>query len=150
MGIHVLGAPYFQCRVWQKITEEAKDCGPQGGSPGDINIPKEVVHDSFKHVFLHDFGILAYAAILVASFVWSWFGATWIASGHAAPVGATNLTVVSDGAANPCDQDGYAGYAAYFGQCMFYVAIIYTGCYYCCGCCASSVTIRAPPIAYGH
>merc|ERR1712217_513224 len=140
-AIHILGAPYFQCRVWSKISEGIQD------AQRPLKIEGTVVHDSFKYVFMHDFGILAYAIILVASFVWSYMGATWIAEG----TGATplNTTMPLDGAANPCDQDGYAGWAAFFGECFFVVASLYTGCYYCCGFCASSVTIHGPPIVQG-
>merc|ERR1712137_1310614 len=79
-GIQLCGAPYFQCKVWAKIQEEIQLKGLANGPP-PIQVPSEVVHESFRTVFLHDFGVLAFAIILVAAYFWSECGAAWIASG---------------------------------------------------------------------
>mmetsp|Transcript_4419 Transcript_4419/g.7049 ORF Transcript_4419/g.7049 Transcript_4419/m.7049 type:complete len:264 (-) Transcript_4419:214-1005(-) len=147
-GMHIIFAPYFQYQVWLKMMEKLQD--PQssaamrftragqaagsvlgaGSATGSNYVPGIVIHESFKEVLLYDIGILFYVAVLLASFIWSYLGATWFAGGH-------------DHA--HCNAGGNTGSSAYFGMCFFWAALLYNGCYYYCGCCAGSVQLRDPP-----
>lgn len=129
---HLIFAPYMQSRVWQKISDEVGVMPVDGGGP--VQIPGEKVHDAFKTVFMHDFGVLFYVAIMLASFVWSYLGSMWIPA--AEPPG--------------CDTDGYSGWAYYIGLNFFWIGVAYTSCYYCCSCCSSSVELRQVPTAPGR
>jgi len=114
-GLNLLFAPYFQGRVWQNLLEQVQAAGGLRGKIG-----KEMVQSSFKHVFLHDFGVLFYFIALVASFFWSWNGSNW-------------------GGYPFCNPDGGTANAAWLGMCLFWVAFLYSVSWYWCSCCAKSV-----------
>lgn len=134
--VHVFFAPYFQTRVLAKIKEDLGSGGGAGKEPGSIIVPGQKVHDSFKAVFLHDLGVLFYACVLVASFVWSYEGAIWVSESR------------EIGSNSSCDPDSYTSQACWFGQAFFFIAVMYTGCYYLCGCCARSVELKTDGDGY--
>jgi len=116
-------APYVQCKVWHKLVEEAtKAPPPLGAAGGKIAVPKRDVQASFKHVFLYDFGVLAYFFIAVASFCWSCVGFKWMVAGE------------------ECGASLYV--CAYMGMFLCWVAFTYTFMWYCCECCAKSVELK--------
>uniref|UniRef100_A0A7S4Q0A8 Uncharacterized protein n=1 Tax=Alexandrium monilatum TaxID=311494 RepID=A0A7S4Q0A8_9DINO len=117
-GLNLLFAPYFQGQVWQNILVEVQTTGLRG------KIGKDVVQGSFKHVFLHDFGVLFYFFALVASFLWSMSGSHWQFKAY-------------------CNPDGSVANAAWFGMCLFWVAALYSLAWYWCSCCARSVDPEA-------
>jgi len=94
------------------------------------NLDKTIFQGAFKDVFLNDLGVLFYFLAMLASFVWSWQGGTWIKSGSAI-----------------CSTGGDAGWTYYLGLCTFWVAFLYSFFWYCCPCCASSVQLSAPMMA---
>ncbi|CAJ1368140.1 unnamed protein product [Effrenium voratum] len=98
--VHLIFAPYFQTRIWNKMLEKLKEGRVQLGP--DNTVPAYVVHESFKEVFLYDLGVLFYAMIMAASFVWS-------------VAGSNSMT-------GACDPGGNSGAAAYFGLCFFWLA----------------------------
>mmetsp|Transcript_79657 Transcript_79657/g.204933 ORF Transcript_79657/g.204933 Transcript_79657/m.204933 type:complete len:238 (-) Transcript_79657:297-1010(-) len=118
--LNLLFAPYFQTKVWIALMD---DLVPPENNPG-AQVPAKKVQEAFKHVFLNDFGVLFYFFALIASFVWSFQGATWIQTGHGG-----------------CGFDANAGWAYWLGEAFFCVALLYTLCWYCCDCCARSVTM---------
>lgn len=128
---NVLFAMYFQSQVFTKIME-GKTAPTMGEPP--LKIEAAHVQEAFKTTFLHDFLVLFYFFILIASFAWSWCGKGWIMQG----VG--------------CNPGGYSGWAYYLGLCFFWVTLVYTYCWYSCKCCAGSVEIRgeAAPYAAVH
>mmetsp|Transcript_86681 Transcript_86681/g.240377 ORF Transcript_86681/g.240377 Transcript_86681/m.240377 type:complete len:298 (-) Transcript_86681:160-1053(-) len=115
-GINLLFAPYFQNQVWHNLVEQVQSLGP-----AQAKVPKKVVQNSFKHVFLHDFGVLFYFFTLIGSFIWSLHGQEWRYRGPS------------------CNPDGATEWAAYLGTCLFWVAFFYSLCWYWCECCARSV-----------
>merc|ERR1712039_557346 len=117
-------APYFQNQVWKQIMKMS--------TGQEQRLSKDVVQGAFKEVFLHDMSVLFYFLAMLASFVWSWQGGTWIMEGSAA-----------------CNSTGEAGWAYYLGLCAFWVAALYSAFWYCCQCCASSVELSAPIASYG-
>eukprot|EP00435_Cladocopium_sp_Y103_P073158 s308_g42.t1 len=121
--VHLLFAPYFQSRVWRMVSEKLRE-GQFRLEPGFV-VPQQIIFASFKEVFLYDLGILVYAMILCASFVWSM-------NGSSSMVGRF------------CDPGGNCGSASYLGLCFFWLAVVYNFCYYFCGCCASSVQLTDP------
>jgi len=126
MGFAVLNlvfAPWFQNQVWKQIMKTT--------TGQDQKLPKEVVQGAFKEVFLNDMSVLFYFFAMLASFVWSWQGGTWINSG------------------SYCNSSGEAGWAYYLGLCAFWVAALYSTFWYCCSCCASSVELSGPIATYG-
>lgn len=131
-AVHLVFAPYFQYKVWKSVVQKMRE------SPDllvDNTIPSLVIYDSFREVFLHDLGILFYAVVLVASYIWSWKGSDW----------------VNDGSSRQyCDPGGESTHASYFGRCFFWVAVLYNFSYYYCGCCASSVQLRQPAEELGY
>jgi len=124
---HLLAAPYFQIKVWNKSEKELPELGPP-----PVTVPAATVHAAFKEVFLYDLGILTYAIVVTISYAWSTKGADWISA-----------------AGTTCSLDGYPGYAYQFGQCFFWLALLYNGSYFFCSCCAGSVTISGPPLVTG-
>eukprot|EP00933_Yihiella_yeosuensis_P039317 TRINITY_DN3329_c0_g1_i2.p1 TRINITY_DN3329_c0_g1~~TRINITY_DN3329_c0_g1_i2.p1 ORF type:complete len:274 (-),score=53.44 TRINITY_DN3329_c0_g1_i2:170-991(-) len=149
---HALFAPYMQVRVWQELKKRLAEgntpapnvitqlanqgvaglcnCFAQT-NPAAIVVPAETVHASFKEVFLHDFGVLFGAAVILASMLWCWFGGNWIANGTG------------------CDPTGWAASAMSTGRMFFLIALIYNFCYYNCSCCASSVELKEDPALQG-
>mmetsp|Transcript_79656 Transcript_79656/g.204928 ORF Transcript_79656/g.204928 Transcript_79656/m.204928 type:complete len:238 (-) Transcript_79656:297-1010(-) len=129
--LNLLFAPYFQTKVWQRLLEQLT---PQEAQPG-TKVEAKHVQDAFKHVFMQDFGVCFYFFALIASFVWSFQGATWIQTGHGG-----------------CGFDANAGWAYWLGEAFFCVALLYTLCWYCCDCCARSVTMPSsgPMATYGN
>eukprot|EP00747_Dinoflagellata_sp_TGD_P179645 gnl/TRDRNA2_/TRDRNA2_30764_c0_seq1.p1 gnl/TRDRNA2_/TRDRNA2_30764_c0~~gnl/TRDRNA2_/TRDRNA2_30764_c0_seq1.p1 ORF type:complete len:244 (-),score=31.29 gnl/TRDRNA2_/TRDRNA2_30764_c0_seq1:116-847(-) len=124
-SLHLLMAPYFQIRLWQKLKADIQQL-PQS-SPGPVKVPGSTVYESFKFVFLHDIGICLYCFALLLSLIWSYLGQTWIAGGEG------------------CNPGGHPMTACYYGMTFFWVALLYNGSYYLCGCCASSVELRQLP-----
>lgn len=120
-ALNVVFAMYFQKQVFEQII-----IGHQLPLPGDpaLKIEGKKVQEAFKHVFLHDVGVLLYFFLSLASFAWSWAGSTWIMGG----VG--------------CNPGGYSGWAYYLGECYFWIACIYSLVWYKCSCCAGSVEFR--------
>mmetsp|Transcript_53359 Transcript_53359/g.95773 ORF Transcript_53359/g.95773 Transcript_53359/m.95773 type:complete len:252 (-) Transcript_53359:116-871(-) len=124
-AIHLVFAPYFQFRVWSKISTKMQE---QPALAEGEALPSSVIYESFKEVFLHDLGILFYFVVLVGSFIWSCCYGSWYAGGvHAY-----------------CDPQGNASTSSYWGLSFFWVAVTYNFCYYYCGCCAGSVKLRDP------
>lgn len=89
--------------------------------PGKIIIPSNVTQDAFKKVFMEDFVVLFMSIALIAMFVLSWKGQDKV-----------------DTAEVKCD----VGNAEYCGYAFFCVGFLYSIAYYCCKCCAASVTIK--------
>eukprot|EP00448_Togula_jolla_P034127 CAMPEP_0170630044 /NCGR_PEP_ID=MMETSP0224-20130122/33730_1 /TAXON_ID=285029 /ORGANISM="Togula jolla, Strain CCCM 725" /LENGTH=176 /DNA_ID=CAMNT_0010957955 /DNA_START=156 /DNA_END=686 /DNA_ORIENTATION=- len=118
---NLLFAPYFQSMVWQKLMLDVQPVG-------DMRIPAAKVQESFRHVFLHDLGVLFYFFALVASFIWSTLGSTWVNEGDF------------------CNPRGYPGWSYWLGLSFFWIALLYSALWYCCDCCASSVSIQAPVV----
>jgi len=129
--LNLLFAPWFQHQVWKRIMAGAQEGGGVMTGPKQ-NLDKTIVQGAFKDVFLNDFGVLFYFFAMLASFVWSWQGGTWINSGSAV-----------------CSTGDDAGWAYYLGLCAFWVAFLYSLFWYCCSCCASSVQLSAPIASYG-
>jgi len=119
-GMNLLFAPYFQNQVWRHLEEEVQSFA---GS-NKVAVPKKVVQDSFKYVFLHDFGVLFYFFALIASFMWSLKGR-----------GLSRASFL-------CDPDGTTAWAAWIGMSLFWVAFVYSVFWYLCECCARSVDGR--------
>lgn len=88
-----------------------------------IKVKSESVQASFKEVFLKDFGVLAYFFGLIAVFVISYMG----------------NTDNSD-----CKTEKFVEYC---GMAFFWVAFIYTFCWYCCKCCAGTVTLERDEVS---
>jgi len=158
--VNVLFAFYFQKQVWSHI--EAKKAEyeqlPQGGAAKGgllgglrggiqniaasatggptntaaedpapeksekIRVPSESVQASFKEVFLKDFGVLAYFFGLLVI-----FGLSYIGKGN-----------VDNDKAN-CKMESFVWV---LGVVFFWVALIYTLLWYCCKCCAGTVTLE--------
>mmetsp|Transcript_23903 Transcript_23903/g.59545 ORF Transcript_23903/g.59545 Transcript_23903/m.59545 type:complete len:244 (+) Transcript_23903:96-827(+) len=129
--INLLFAPWFQHQVWKKIMEGVKSGGMLTMEGSKQKVDKGVVQEAFKQVLLYDLSVLFYFFTLLASFVWSWQGSTWISSGD--PI---------------CSTDDDAGWAYYLGLCTFWVAFLYSTFWYCCSCCASSVELTEPIAMY--
>mmetsp|Transcript_79654 Transcript_79654/g.204920 ORF Transcript_79654/g.204920 Transcript_79654/m.204920 type:complete len:239 (-) Transcript_79654:297-1013(-) len=130
-ALTLLFAPYFQTKVWLALMG---DLSPPEREPG-TKVEARKVQEAFKHVFLNDFGVLFYFFALIASFVWSYQGSQWIQHG-----------------ANGCGYDANAGWAYWLGEAFFFIALLYTLCWYCCDCCARSVTMPSsgPMATYGN
>jgi len=129
--MNIIFALWFQHQVWEAILNISRS-GASLARNNPHHIDKTVVQSAFKHVFLHDLGVLFYFFILLASFGWSWKGSTWI---HQSSSG--------------CDPDGVEGYAYWMGFLFFWVAFFFSLFWYSCSCCAGSVTLKDPLPAYG-
>mmetsp|Transcript_6844 Transcript_6844/g.16164 ORF Transcript_6844/g.16164 Transcript_6844/m.16164 type:complete len:273 (+) Transcript_6844:70-888(+) len=116
-GLNLLFAPYFQAQVWRHLEEEVKSFA----GTTKVAVPKKVVQESFKHVFLHDFGVLFYFLALLLSFMWSMKG--------------RDLSRQS----SLCNPDGTTDWAAWIGMSLFWVAFFYSVFWYWCESCARSV-----------
>jgi hypothetical protein len=133
LGFSVLNlffAPWFQNQVWKQIMKGAQNGGGVMTGPNQ-KLDKSVIQAAFKEVFLNDFGVLFYFFAMLASFVWSWQGSTWIKEGS--PI---------------CSMGDDAGWAYYLGLCAFWVAFLYSFFWYCCSCCSSSVQLSEPIHSY--
>jgi len=130
--LNVVFAPYFQCKVWQQLEEEAEAEERLKTQPV-IDIEKEDVVKSFKFVFMHDFGVLFYVFALIASFIWCCKGYTWITAGGAL-----------------CNPDQGLSYAANIGWAFFFIFFLYTLAWYYCGCCAKNTQIRGDSVSGDH
>uniref|UniRef100_A0A7S4SZ32 Uncharacterized protein n=1 Tax=Alexandrium monilatum TaxID=311494 RepID=A0A7S4SZ32_9DINO len=120
-------APYFQYRVWEKICEESNSEELlQDPEVTVVSVTKEKVQESFKQVFLHDFGVCFYFLALGASFLWSGEGYRWVT-------------------AHPesCNPGGGLSFSANVGYAFAIVAVLYTIAWYCCGICARATEIRS-------
>jgi len=133
--LNLLFAPYFQTRIWQHLKEELERPESDASesdvdADGYVMVPKKDVQAAFKHTFLYDFGVLIYFFACVASFIWSCMGLTWMAA--------------SDG----CRMElvGSGGWAAYCGNALCGVALLYLFAWYCCQCCAKSVKVQRDPM----
>jgi len=122
--LNLVFAPYFQYKVWEKLYEESKAEELLQKQP-EVEVEKEIVQSSFKHVFMTDFGVCFYFFALIASFAWSKYGFDWVT-------------------ANPkqCNPDGGPSFAANLGWGFFFIAILYTMAWLCCSCCAKATVIR--------
>jgi len=155
--INMIFALYFQHKVWSNILDKKDEfmsevsqntgggmlSGLKGGVKnfrgqlGDTNVepleerPKEnskikvkpeSVQASFKEVFLQDFGVLAYFFGLIAIFVLSYIG-----KGNTEQAKAT------------CSSEQFV---YMLGLAFFWVASTYTFMWYCCKCCAGTVTLE--------
>ena len=154
---NVLFAFYFQRQVWNHIDakkseyEQIKEQGRGGGLVGGlrggvqnlraglggdsklpdedlvppprshkIKVPPGSVQASFKEVFLQDFGVLAYFFGLIVMVVLSYMG----------------KKSADD---NSCQMESFVGM---LGIAFFCVAFVYTLLWYCCKCCAGTVTVE--------
>jgi len=66
--VHLIFAPYVQCRLWAKL-KEPSEMDPSAGR--HVVATKATIKESFAHVFLHDIGVCLYVFLLVFSFWWS-------------------------------------------------------------------------------
>lgn len=158
--INVIFAFYFQHKVWNHIlarkdefmngiAQDTKGGGMLGGLRGGvqnvrgqlggtqnattieeppykkskkIKVKSESVQSSFKEVFLQDFGVLFYFFGLIAIMVVSYIG---LGSVEANKDICKNEEFVSG-----------------LGIAFFWIAFIYTLFWYCCKCCAGTVTLE--------
>lgn len=125
--LNLVFAPYFQCRIWQRLKEELNSNETlYADEEGYVTVPKSDVQDAFKHTFLYDFGVLIYFFAAVASFIWSWMGLKWMALAE-----QCRLELIGSG-----------GWAAYCGNTLCGVALLYLFAWYCCGCCAKQMKVQ--------
>jgi len=132
--LNVLFAPFFQYQVWKRIMKDLQGDGATHGAVltgPEHSVDKKVVQEAFKTVFLNDLVVLFYFFAMLASFVWSWMGGTWILGGTP-----------------DCNEGGLANWGAWLGLCLFSVVAFYSFCWYCCTCCASSVRLSHPIADY--
>jgi len=127
--INVAFAPYFQYKVWRKLFEET-DAENLLQSQPEIQVEKSMVQDSFKYVFMNDFGVCFYFFGLIAAFYWSSVGYKWIAGMSGCAVDKSGLLI-----------------AANIGWWFFLFAVLYTVAWYCCACCAKSTVIKGADFA---
>jgi len=156
-AVNIIFALYFQHKVWNNILDKkdefmsevsqntgggmfsglkggVKDLRSQlGGTNAEpleeppkekskIKVKPESVQASFKEVFLQDFGVLAYFFGLIAIFVLSY-------------IGKGNMEQTKEACSN--EQFVYM-----LGLAFFWVAFTYTFMWYCCKCCAGTVTLE--------
>lgn len=131
--LNLVFAPWFQHQVWKQIMANIDLKTGLGMQPGQY-VQRSVVRAAFKKVFLEDLGVLFYFLAMLASLAWSWKGLVWtLPGGPASCSGAT---------------DGLAGLACLMGCLSFGMVFLFSTCWYCCSCCASSVYITPPPADY--
>merc|ERR1719205_539678 len=92
-----------------------------------IKIKPESVQSSFKDIFLQDFGVLFYFFALIGIFILSY-------------IGKGNIESKKDDCSNE-------KFVYIFGLAFFWVAFIYTFMWYCCKCCAGTVTLEKDDVA---
>jgi len=133
--LNLLFAPYFQRKIWQHLKKELES--PESDTSetdthadGYVVVPKKDVQAAFKHTFLYDVGVLIYFFACVASFVWGCIGLTWMAA-----TGECHIELL-----------GAGGWAAYCGNTLCGVALLYLFAWYCCECCARSVKVQRDPM----
>jgi len=98
--VHLLFAPYLQCRLWSKLTEKATEVN-------SAELDSEEVRAAFRQVFLYDIGVCLYFFIWVASGAWSWMGWSWAVD-------------------NPgCNPGGWPRWAASLGYFFFVFVVLY-------------------------
>lgn len=124
--LHLIFAPYFQIRVWHRLEEEIAKGPP---APRPLRVSASVVHEAFKQVFLHDLGILFYFFVLIFAFAWAWLGQVWI----------------EEATKSGCEVPDSTTTACTLTYVLVSIAVIYTGLYYCCSCCAGSVELQSAP-----
>lgn len=121
-------APYFQCRVWSTILRRYADIKHE--LPVDTKrrakfIPKKEVQDSFIHEFKYDFGVLFYFFAQLFHAYWSYQGRALVHQSR--------------------HEGGCAGAEAGWAYTMGFVSVACTFTYafvwYCCSCCAGSVSM---------
>jgi len=71
-ALHIVFGPYFQCRLWNKMTEKEEMDMPT--TTGPTTISGKNVKESFRDVLSHDIGVAVYLFLFVCSFFWSWLG----------------------------------------------------------------------------
>mmetsp|Transcript_22855 Transcript_22855/g.72356 ORF Transcript_22855/g.72356 Transcript_22855/m.72356 type:complete len:146 (-) Transcript_22855:78-515(-) len=122
--LNLLFAPYWQYKVSQQIYDDSieKLIPPET----ELEVQKEDVQQSFRHVFMHDLGVCVYIFALAASFVWSSKGWTWVTTSDA----------------KTCNPDGGLSFSANIGWAFSFVFMFYLFAWYCCSCCAKATTIR--------
>jgi len=154
--INVIFAFYFQHKVWNHILEHKDEfdrevppeqgTGLIGGIRGGvqnlreqiggatnaeepppeksqkIKVKPEHVQSSFKQVFLEDFGVLAFFFLLIAIMIISYMGKGQV-----------------DANKDTCKMEGFVWV---LGLAFFWIAFIYTLLWYCCKCCAGTVTLQ--------
>lgn len=130
-AINWIFAPYFQCRLWYKLKEEAGN-----EQEGALQVSQESVKKSFQHVFLHDFGVLFYVIALGFSWWWSNKGMVWA---YSDPV--------------HCNPQFWISRAASFGLFFFWFTILYACGWFCYMSCMASGEVlllrgRAPSPPY--
>jgi len=93
---------------------------------GYVLVPKKDVQAAFKHTFMYDVGVLIYFFACVASCVWSWLGLKWMWD------------------SSQCVSELWSsgGLAAYCGNTLCGVALMYLFAWYCCECCAKAVKVQ--------
>uniref|UniRef100_A0A7S2B0Z0 Uncharacterized protein n=1 Tax=Alexandrium andersonii TaxID=327968 RepID=A0A7S2B0Z0_9DINO len=124
--MNLLFAPYFQYKVWERLMQET-DAESLLETQGKVDVEKEQVLGAFKHVFMHDFAVCFYFFALIGSFTWSSYGYDWVMRDP-----------------SNCNPGGGLSFAANVGWAFFYVAVLYTLAWMCCGCCAKATTIKKP------
>jgi len=132
--LNLLFAPYFQYKIWQHLKEELENPDSETSDSevpeeGYVLVPKKDVQKAFKHTFLYDFGVLIYFFACVASCIWSFMGLKWMLS-----TGSCQIELI-----------GAGGWAAYCGNTLCGIALMYLFCWYCCECCAKSVKVQRDP-----
>lgn len=157
--VNIAFAFYFQRQVWNHIDakkneyEQIQEQGGGGGLVGGlrggvqnlraglggdpklpdedlvpppkshkIKVPPGSVQASFKEVFLQDFGVLAYFFGLIAIMAISYIGRGDM-----------------EGSGADCRNEGFVWM---LGMMFFWVAFTYTLLWYCCKCCAGTVTVE--------
>lgn len=134
--VNLLFAPYFQHQVWKEIVKEVRAGGDTATMPVSDDKPTktvkaEVVRSSFQTVFMYDFGVLFYFFALLASCIWSWEGSAWTAGGDGCVLGRS------------------PSWASWLGLVFFWVTVLYSFLWSCCGCCARSVEMTPEGLGYG-
>lgn len=121
-AINLIFAPYLQCRLWMRMSQDANDPAKQaalvppapGRDSGPLALNRQGVKDSFQHVFLHDFGVCFYVFALIFSYFWSQKGIAWAKS-------------------DPmhCDPNGWLSRSGGFGTFFVWFTILYACGWYC-------------------
>lgn len=163
-AVNVVFALYFQHKVWNNILNKKGEFFTevtQGTQAGDIlggfrggvqkargqlgnntnsepieepshesfkiKVKSESVQASFKEIFLQDFGVLFYFFALIGIFILSYIGKE-----------------SSENNKNDCSNEQFI---YILGLAFFWIAFIYTFMWYCCKCCAGTVTLEKDEIA---
>jgi len=117
---NLIFAPYFQCRLWSKLTEASQDPAnleqvvARPGYEGPLAVNQQAVKASFVHVFLHDVGVCFYVFALIFSYWWSSQGKVWAHSDEI-----------------HCNPQGWISRAASFGIFFAWFTLLYAIGWYC-------------------